>query len=174
MSQYVVLAIGNVLLTDDGVGAKVLDRLQRSRSVPADTRVIDGGTLGFSLAGEFDDCDGLIVVDASHMSATPGTVRCFDGDAMDEQLQRSGRSVHEVGLSDLLDMARLTGQLPPHRVLIGIEPEKVEWGETLSPKVAAAVPVAAGMVVELLNSWRGVAPGVSRPDASRPAGGMVL
>lgn len=174
MSQYVVLAIGNVLLTDDGVGAKVLDRLQRSRSLPADTRVVDGGTLGFSLAGELDDCDGLIVVDASHMSETPGTVRCFDGDAMDEQLQRSGRSVHEVGLSDLLDMVRLTGQLPPHRVLIGIEPAKVEWGEILSPEVAMAVPVAAGMVGELLDSWRGIASGALHPESSRPAGDMVL
>jgi len=174
MSQYLVLAIGNTLLADDGVGAKVLEQLQRSRSIPADTRAVDGGTLGFSLAGEFDDCDGLIVVDASHMRAEPGTVRCFDGDEMDEQLQSSGRSVHEVGLSDLLDIARLTGRLPRHRVLIGIEPDKVAWGETLSPQVAAAVPVAAGMVGELLDSWRGVALGALRPESSQPAGGIVL
>jgi len=174
MSQYLVLAIGNTLLTDDSVGAKVLERLQRSRSVPADTRVVDGGTLGFSLGAELDDCDGLIVIDASHMKATPGTVRCFDGDEMDEQLQSSGRSVHEVGLSDLLDIARLTGHLPPHRVLIGIEPETVEWGETLTPQVAAAVPIAAGLVGELLDSWRGVAPDALHSESSRPVGDIVL
>lgn len=155
MKNYVVLAIGNVLLSDDGVGAKVLAALEAHSSFPADTRLVDGGTLSFSLEAELDDCAGLIVVDASRLGAQPGTVECLEGQAMDRLLQKSGRSVHEVGLADVLDVARLTERLPSHRALIGIEPDTIDWGETLSPAVQAAVPLAADRVLGLLATWRG-------------------
>ena len=73
---------------------------------------------------------------------------------MDRLLKRPGRSVHEVGLADLLDMSRLTGQLPRRRALVGIEPEIVDWGETLSKPVAAAVPAAAQMARDLIATWQ--------------------
>jgi hydrogenase maturation protease len=84
------------------------------------------------------------------MGAAPGHVACFDGEAMDRQLGKAGRSVHEVGLADVLDMLRLTGQLPDHRALVGIEPGRVDWGESLSPAVEAAVPRAASLALEWL------------------------
>ena len=154
MNNYVVLAIGNVLLSDDGVGAKVLAALEAHSCFPADTRLVDGGTLSFSLESELDDCAGLIVVDASRLGTRPGTVECLEGQAMDRLLQKSGRSVHEVGLADVLDVARLTERLPSHRALIGIEPDIIDWGENLSPAVQTAVPLAAYRVLGLLATWR--------------------
>jgi len=62
--------------------------------------------------------------------------------------------VHEVSLSDLFDMARLTDSLPARRALIGIEPERVDWGSELTPAVAAAVPCAADEIRALLQRWR--------------------
>jgi len=154
MKHYLVLAIGNTLLSDDGVGAQVLEYLKRNDELPADVRLVDGGTLSFSLATELDDLAGLIVVDASKFHAQPGAFRCFINAEMDEQLQGGGRSVHEVGLSDLLDIARLTGQLPQRTALVGIEPAATDWGEALSPAVHAAVPEAAALVTGLINRWR--------------------
>jgi len=154
MNRYVVLAIGNILLSDDGVGAKVLEKLKLSGRAPLSARLVDGGTLGFALAAELEDCAGLVVVDASHMSSPAGTVRCFAGDAMDVQLSRLGRSVHEVGLADAIDIARLTDQLPRRRILIGIEPATTDWGEELSPAVDAAVPGVVELVIDTLNDWR--------------------
>ena len=91
--------------------------------------------LSFSLATELDDLAGLIVVDASRFHSPPGAFRCFIDDEMDTQLQGGGRSVHEVGLSDLLDIARLTGQLPERIALVGVEPLETDWGEELSSPV---------------------------------------
>ncbi len=172
MNRFLVLAIGNTLLSDDGAGAFALRRLQQGPKLPPDVRLVDGGTLSFSLAAELDDCDGLIVVDASRFGAKPGSLRCFSGIEMDAQLQRRGRSVHEVGLSDVLDMARLTGALPARRALIGIEPAVVDWGETLSPEVAAALPEATARVLELLHEWRG-AVAASPGDARTPVSGFA-
>jgi hydrogenase maturation protease len=52
-----------------------------------------------------------------------------------------------------MDIARLTGHLPQHRALIGIQPEALGWGEQLSDAVMAALPVAAEMALALMRSW---------------------
>jgi hydrogenase maturation protease len=74
---------------------------------------------------------------------------------MDEFLQSSRRrSVHEVGLIDLLDMARLQDCLPLRRALLCIQPQRIDWCETLSAPVAAALTGAARMAEATLRRWR--------------------
>jgi hydrogenase maturation protease len=102
----------------------------------------DGGTLSFTLAGPIAESQRLIVVDAAAMGAPPGTVRVFEGEAMDRQLSLHAKTVHEVSLADLFDIARLTDTLPAHRALVGIEPAVVDWGSELTPPVEAAVAEA--------------------------------
>jgi hydrogenase maturation protease len=63
-------------------------------------------------------------------------------------------SVHEVGLSDLMDMARLSDTLPRRRALVGIQPEILDWGERPSPAVEPAVREAAQLVLDLARRWR--------------------
>jgi hydrogenase maturation protease len=95
------------------------------------------------------------VVDAAVLGEPPGSVRVFEGEAMDRQLSRHAKSVHEVSLADLMDMARLTDRLPTRRALIGIEPGLVDWGDGLTAEVAAAVPLAMAEVRRLLSQWDG-------------------
>jgi hydrogenase maturation protease len=61
--------------------------------------------------------------------------------------------VHELGLRDLLDAARLTGALPARRALVGVQPERLGWGMELSPSVAAALPVALEAAAGILQGW---------------------
>jgi hydrogenase maturation protease len=149
-----ILGLGNVLLADEAAGAAVLRALEADASADPALTLLDGGTLSFTLAGAIGAADHLIVVDAAAMGEPPGSVRLFEGPAMDEQLSRNATSVHEVSLADLLDIARLTDSLPAKRALIGIEPGRVDWGNELTPAVAAAVPEAAAAVRTLLRRWR--------------------
>jgi len=64
-------------------------------------------------------------------------------------------SVHEVGLSDLMDMARLSDTLPRRRALVGIQPAVHRLGDCLSPPVESAKAVAAGLALDLARRWRG-------------------
>ena len=146
----IVLGIGNRLFGDDGVGIHVVQALQ-SGGLPADVECIDGGTLSFTLAEVLQCAQQLIVVDATELQAPPGTVRVFDDARMDEFV-RSGpcSSVHEVGLAELLDMARLLDRLPPRRALVGIQPGETGWAESPSPAVASAIPEACRAVQQLL------------------------
>lgn len=147
-----VLGLGNTLLSDEAVGIRVIRRLEATSDL-AQVRLLDGGTLGFTLAAPIAECPHLIVVDAARMGESAGTVRVFEGSAMDLQLSGKGKSVHEVSLADLMDMARLSDTLPRHRALVGIEPANVDWGETLTPEVQAAVPQAMNLVRALVARW---------------------
>lgn len=149
-----ILGIGNVLLTDEAVGAAVLRALAADAAADPSLVLYDGGTLSFTLAGPIADAARLIVVDAAAMGDPPGSVRVFEGAAMDAQLRRNAKSVHEVSLADLMDIARLTDSLPAQRALVGIEPGHIGWGDALTPAVAAAVPAAVATVRGLLARWR--------------------
>jgi hydrogenase maturation protease len=72
---------------------------------------------------------------------------------MDEFLGRPRRSVHEVGLCDLMTMAHLSGCFPQHRALIGIQPEFIDWSEKCSPPVEASLDEVARRAVEFVRRW---------------------
>ncbi|MCG6871941.1 MAG: HyaD/HybD family hydrogenase maturation endopeptidase [Gammaproteobacteria bacterium] len=151
--RVLVMGIGNTLLTDEGAGVHVLEYLREHHPDLPDVEYLDGGTLSFTLAGPIEDADAWIVIDAAQLQADPGAIRHFVGTEMDHFLGTTKRSVHEVGLVDLMDIARLTGHLPERRALVGIQPAEMGWGDKPSPRVAAAIPAAAARVLEVLHSW---------------------
>ncbi|MDR3394599.1 MAG: HyaD/HybD family hydrogenase maturation endopeptidase [Parasulfuritortus sp.] len=153
--KILVLGIGNTLLSDEGVGIHVLHALAGVFPPEAEVDLLDGGTLSFTLAGPIEDAEALVVVDAAELRSAPGEVRVFEGEAMDAFLAGNRKSsVHEVGLIDLMVIARLAGHWPERRVLVAIQPEKLDWGETPTEKVAAAVPLACEHIKNLIGSWR--------------------
>ena len=155
MNRTLILGIGNVLLSDEGAGIHTLEYLSNHYPALPGVEYLDGGTLSFTLAGPIEDADNLIVIDAARLQMEPGSVRCMIGEQMDRFLGTGKCSVHEVGLADLIDIATLTGSLPRNRALIGIQPEKIGWGESPSEPVAQAIPEAAGCVLKMISEWTG-------------------
>ena len=152
--QCLVLGIGNTLLSDEGVGVHVIQYLQHHHAGTPGVNYLDGGNLSFDLAPQVQAADHLIVVDAAELKASPGTVEVFADDAMDRFLGQVRRSVHEVGLLDLLDISRLLESLPTHRALVGVQPASIDWGDYPTEQVAAAIPTAARHVLELARGWQ--------------------
>ena len=151
--KTLVLAIGNKLLSDEGVGLHVLNALEDQHPQSQDITYLDGGTLSFTLAGAVEDADNLIVIDAAELKNKSGTVDCMINERMDQFLGSCKRSVHEIGLLDLLDITRLTETLPENRALIGIQPDVIDWGDSLTEEVQKSVPEAVNHVLNLLNEW---------------------
>lgn len=151
-----VLGIGNTLLSDEGIGVHAMSRLQREFGGVPGIEFLDGGTLSFTLAAPIGAADCLLVIDAAELQDDAGAVRLFVDEEMDRYLGNSHkRSVHEVGLLDLMAVACLTDSLPQRRALIGIQPHNVAWGDEPSAPVAAALPAACTMARELIREWRG-------------------
>ncbi|MGD8547645.1 MAG: HyaD/HybD family hydrogenase maturation endopeptidase [Thiohalophilus sp.] len=153
--QTLVLGIGNTLLSDEGIGVHVIHQLQEQHSQLPGTRFIDGGTLSFTLAADIEEADNLIVIDATQLHAEPGTIKTFINDEMDHFLGTGNkRSVHEVSLLDLIHISRMTGHFPKHRALVGIQPQKLDWGEAPTEAVSAAIPMVCDKVIETIRSWQ--------------------
>ena len=154
MHNVLILGIGNPLLSDDGAGIVCLAMLRRDH--PAGDGVVyhEAGALDLSFVSSLTCCQRLLVVDAGRMGDEPGSVHLLEGEAMDRMLACRGRTAHEIGLADLLDLARLAGWKPPaQRALIAIEPASLAWGTRLTPAVAAAVPIAARLAMEVVKRW---------------------
>jgi len=154
MSTTLILGIGNTLLTDEGVGIHVIEYLAENHPGQANVTYLDGGTLSFTLAGPIAEHDNLIVVDAARFGEPAGTCKTLLGGQMDRYLTGNRESVHEVGLMDLLDIARLSDTFPSNRALIGIQPESLDWGEQPTANVAASIPMAAQSALDLHDSWQ--------------------
>lgn len=159
-NETLILGIGNTLLTDEGAGIHALNRLESELSTnhPAipDLTFVDGGTLSFTLAVWIEDCSNFIVFDATELHQPAGTVKVFVGAEMDKFLGTTKRSAHEVGLIDLMDIARLTDHLPDNRALIGIQPDKMCWGMEPTQLVQNALETANIEAIKLLEQWQKV------------------
>ena len=152
--KTVILGVGNTLLSDEGVGIHVLDALSKMELPWDEVDLIDGGTLSFTLAVAIEEADSLIVVDAAQLKSPPGTLHLFRGEEMDRFLfgQRKS-SVHEVGLTDLMTIARLTERWPEKRAMVAIQPEKLDWGDVPTAQVQLAIPEACRQIAALLGEW---------------------
>jgi len=152
--KTLILGIGNVLLRDEGAGVFAIRLLADLTAQRDDIELMDGGTLSFSLAGAIEDTDNLIVIDAAQYDGEPGTTKVFVGEQMDAFIGSNRKcSVHEVSLIDLMAIALLAGQLPRQRALIGIQPQTIEWGDTPSPSVSAAINLACDQAMQLVEEW---------------------
>jgi len=152
MTKTLVLGVGNILLADEGAGVHAMRYLEKHYDLP-DTTFLDAGTLSFTLAADIADADNMIVFDAAQLGTKPGDVKVFEGPDMDKFLTSGRRSVHEVGFSDLMDIARLEDVLPQRYALIGIQPELLGWGEAPSETVRRAFPRAAANAAALIFRW---------------------
>jgi hydrogenase maturation protease len=151
--RALVLGFGNVLLSDDGAGIRLVERLRSELGADA-AEFVDGGTLSFSLLPYLEATHSMLVADAADLDREPGAIGLFEGAAMDEFLKiPRRRTVHEVGLVDLLDMARLLGCLPDRRALLCIQPGRIDWCETLSGPVAEVMPEASRKARATLERW---------------------
>ena len=152
-----ILGIGNTLLTDEGAGihARNLLRYAIPNILPdiPNLTFLDGGTLSFTLATWIEDCTNLIVFDAAQLNQPAGTVQSFTGDDMDHFLGTCKHSAHEVGLLDLMDIARITGHLPENRALIGIQPQSTDWGMQPSEPVQNALGQAVSEAATIIKRW---------------------
>lgn len=150
--KTLVLGIGNTVMSDDGAGVKVVQRIQREYRMPEHVDVVDGGTLGLDLLPMLEGIELLIVIDAVETGKAPGTCVRLTGEELPIALETKV-SPHQMGLKDLLAVARLLGHFPREMVLIGVQPASIDMDTELTPAVEAKVDVLIGMVLKELNNF---------------------
>lgn len=157
-----VLGLGNILLGDEGVGVRVVERLLATCTFGEGVLVLDGGTLGLDLLPYLEGAERLLVVDAVQARKTPGTLIRLEGDQVPRFLDASKVSAHQEGLQDLLAVAALKGYLPERVVLWGAQVESLGVGLELSAAVSAQVDSLVANVLHELAAW-GIVPQTRTP-----------
>jgi len=152
VGKALVLGLGNILLSDEGLGVRVVERLEESYRFPPEIQVMDGGTLGLDLLPYLEGVDHLLVIDALEIGEEPGTIARLVGDEVPASLSVK-ISPHQMGLADLLAAARLQGLYPQEVVLLGMQPASIDTGLDLSPPVQAHLDRLIDEVLIELKGW---------------------
>ena len=147
-----VFGIGNILLSDDGVGVHVINTLKKEYRFPESVELIDGGTKGLDLLPLFEGRDKILIIDAANFKKEPGTIDTIEGDKIPAFLS-SKLSVHQIGLPDTLFAAKLMDISPPEMCLIGIQPESMETSTELSDIVGNKMDALIDKVLYKLKQW---------------------
>lgn len=134
-----VLGVGNILFTDEGIGVRAVEEFEQHYRVSENVTLMDGGTLGTRLMDTIMESDYLIVVDAVLGDGDPGTLYRLVGEDLRQSLAFRN-SMHQTDLVDTLVYCDLAGHCP-EAVVIGMEPADYEtMAVGLSAPAQAALP----------------------------------
>lgn len=137
--RVVVLGVGNILLSDEGVGVRAVEELERRYRLPEHVRLIDGGTSAMELLDDLAGADHLIILDAVKSARPPGTLVRLAGDEV-PVFFTTKISPHQAGICDVLASLAVMGESPGETVILGVEPASLDLSLDLSPEVAATIP----------------------------------
>ncbi len=149
-----VLGVGNLLRSDEGVGVHAARMLGR-RALPDGVKVVDAGmAVADALAG-YSSIAKLVVVDAVDAKAQPGAVFRFRPRDV-ERRQALLRSLHDLDLFDALELLERGGCKVGEVIVVGVQPKRTDWGMELSSEVQARLPDVVSLVEsELLTPGTG-------------------
>ncbi|UCC22609.1 MAG: HyaD/HybD family hydrogenase maturation endopeptidase [Planctomycetota bacterium] len=141
-----VLGIGNILLRDEGVGVRVIERM-RDMSLPENVELVDGGTAGADLLDVLAERRKVIIIDAMQSDSEPGAIVRFTAEDLLRRPDQPTTSLHELGIAETLIMTRQLGCEPRDVVVFGIKPKNIDPGLELSEEIAALVPKVVELVL---------------------------
>jgi hydrogenase maturation protease len=144
-STTLVIGVGNRYRSDDAVGIIVARRL-KERNL-AGVTVIEATGEGAALIESWKAAEAVIIVDAVHSGAAPGTLHRFDAHTQPIPSRFFHYSTHAFSVAEAVELARALGQLPPRLILYGIEGRNFAAGERLSAEVEQAALEVVGQII---------------------------
>lgn len=146
-----VLGIGNLLLSDEAVGVRIIEALEQRFHIPPELDVLDGGTAGLELMEAMANREHLIVADAVLTGQSPGSIAVLRDKEIPAMFSRKV-SPHQLGLCDVLMALQLTDEFPRKLTLVGVVPESLAPNIGLTPTVTQAIEPALEQILAALRS----------------------
>jgi len=143
--HIMVLGVGNILFTDEGLGIRAIEKLMDRYEFPENVSIQDGGVLGINLLGVISKADYLIVVDAIKNGETPGTLYRLEGDEIPKRILAKN-SLHQVDLLEALTLCQVLDKVP-ETVILGIEPKDIK---TTGIKLTAPIQKKIGSLINMI------------------------
>lgn len=132
--KLIVLGVGNVLKSDDGVGPFIIKKLKQEDIENKNLLFIDAETVPENFTGKIrkENPSHLIIVDACLMDSHPGDMKIVNK----YEFANIGISTHSMSLSFFVRYLEKDTNFGI--IFVGIEPETMDWGAKPTPKVEKA------------------------------------
>ncbi len=153
MKKIGVMGIGNILLSDEGFGVKLLHILEAKYEFPENVTLIDGGTAGIFLSPEIDNLEKLLIIDVVNASGNPGDIIVYKKEDFFIDKLPLKLSPHQLGLQEILLLNEMKGTCPEEIELIGIIPKSIETGTSLTPELESKLKEVEEIVIGKLKLW---------------------
>jgi hydrogenase maturation protease len=141
-----VIGLGNILRGDDGIGPQAVQILQdRYRSEFSE--ISDAGSDPFSILEKLVENKPVLVIDCARMGLAPGSIKRFVPGEAEFDTAADGLSLHGFNLAEVWQMAKAMGT-DADLIIVGVQPDKVEFNTGLSRAVQDRLPTIVKMVRE--------------------------
>ena len=156
-TDLVILGVGNLLMTDDGVGIHAVRQL--AQDPPGGACVVDAGTDYLSALPFLERARRVLILDSVRGGTEPGTLHRLAPEEIEPRSGAGGAHVTSV-LEARFFQAPNTAW--PEIAVLGVEPGHLGYGLTLSPPVAQALPRLVAEARRILCNW------AEHPSPSEP------
>jgi hydrogenase maturation protease len=139
-------------MKDERLGVHVVNTIKEGYDCPPELEIIDGGTLGLELLPLFEKFDRVVIVDAVNFGREPGYIGVLEDDQIPAVIF-SKLSVHQIGLADLISVAKLKGVMPSKICVIGMQPSSIDFalGLEMSDVVNANIDKVIDATIDKLK-----------------------
>jgi hydrogenase maturation protease len=150
--RCLILACGNTLRGDDGVGPWLAEWAEKRFASEAGVRAVSRQQWTPELAEEIARAESVLFIDCS-VNSPPGSVKLTP---VEPAAAKQGLATHHQGAPELLALARdLYNSLPRNALLLTIGGGSTELVEQFSEAVTASLPAACRLIEETVQCMLG-------------------
>ena len=148
--KILVLGIGNLILSDDGVGIKVAHDVANLLNNPQVT-VAETSGAGLSLLDSIVGYDKVIIIDAIQTKKGKAG-QIYRMEPEDFSFAKHFSSPHQINLVTALELGKMLDLAMPQKITIfAVEAKDItSFSEKCTPEVEQAIPEVVKMVLEEL------------------------
>jgi hydrogenase maturation protease len=149
-SRCLILACGNTLRSDDGIGPHLAAWAEEKFRDNAAVRVISRQQWTPDLAADIAQAESVLFLDCS-LESTPGSVALH---TVAPAAAQHALATHHIGASELLALTReFYNSLPRRAMLLTVGAGSIELGEVMSDAVLASLPQARELLDRTIRAW---------------------
>ena len=141
-----ILGIGNPILTDDGIGIKIAQKLKEHNSK---LQVTETSEAGLSLLDLVTGYDKLIIIDSIKTGkGKPG--ECYELELEDLKPSKDYSSSHGIGIVTAFKLGEQMGyDMPKHTTIYAIEvKDNTTFGEQCTQEITDRIPSITKQIIK--------------------------
>jgi hydrogenase maturation protease len=108
--------------------------------------------MGFNLLEEIEGFEKVVIVDAVDMGKEPGHIASFKAEQVLSLPSGKTFSLHELGLSEVLQIGAQLGYDLSRTTIVGIQPQDMSRGDGLTDSVQGRFPDLVEKVLAEINN----------------------